>query len=75
MKDFSREFTAYATAQGRSPDDQIKHDKTKYPGGCMCGFILWMSERLRAFKTKHPEHCIGDVIRNHDAKCAFLEAS
>ena len=75
MKAFTREFTAYATAQGRLPDAQIEHDKEAYPGGCMCGFILWMSKKLAAFKRKHPEHYIGDAIRDHDAKCAFLEAS
>ena len=72
---YTREFIAYATAQGRLPDAQIEHDKAQYPGGCMCGFILWMSQKLTAFKRRHPEHCVGDIISDHDAKCAFLEAS
>jgi hypothetical protein len=39
----------------------------------MCGFILWMAERLRAFRQAHPEAWIGERVRDHDAKVRFLQ--
>ncbi len=60
-------FVLYATSQGRKPQEQIDHDKTAWPGGCMCGFILWMAPLIRGFKDACPEHCVGDMIRNQDA--------
>lgn len=42
-------YLAYCTAQGRTPDAQRAHDVTAWPGGRMCGFILWMSAAYRAW--------------------------
>lgn len=74
MATYTREFTAYCTAHGRAPADQLAHDVKRWPGGKMAGFILWMADALRDFKAAHPEACVGDMVRDHDAKAAFLEA-
>lgn len=42
-------FVAYAASNGLTPEAQIEADRTRYPGGLMCGFILWSDERLREF--------------------------
>lgn len=36
-------YQAYARAQGRTPAQQLEHDRLRWPGGCMCGFILWIA--------------------------------
>lgn len=71
---YTREFTAYAKSQGRTPAEQLEHDKRAFPGGCMCGFICWCSKVLTAFKKAHPEAFIGHCIADHDAKQRFMEA-
>lgn len=74
LGDFTQEFTAYAMAHGRRPADQLAHDKEAWPGGCMAGFITWMSGALREFKRQHPEAWVGDSIRDQSAKQIFLAA-
>jgi hypothetical protein len=72
---YTPEFKAYCKANGRTPAKQLAHDRRKFPGGCMCGFILWMSAKLSAFKLAHPEACIGGFVRDHKAKVRFLNAA
>lgn len=43
-------FIAYATAHGRTPDEQIEQDRIDWPGGVMCGFILWMSDKWNEWR-------------------------
>ena len=35
-------FVAYASAHGRTPEAMLEHDTEAWPGGKMCGFILWI---------------------------------
>lgn len=65
-------FAAYAKAHGRSPGAQLKHDRSQYPGGSMCGFICWIQGRITAFRREHPEAFVGDAIRNQAAFTRFL---
>lgn len=66
-------FLAYARAAGREPDAQLEHDKARYPGGCMAGFIVWIAAAKRRFAHAHPD-CIlpnGDYRRLNNTE-AFL---
>lgn len=72
--EYQPRYVAYAKSNGMTPDAMLAHDKIEYPGGRMCGFMCWISSRLRDFKKAHPQHVIGDNISNHDAFTAFLEA-
>ena len=38
-------YVCYAKAHGRTPEEQMAHDKVEHPGGCMCGFILWLGAK------------------------------
>jgi hypothetical protein len=40
---------------GLSPDATLERDREQYPGGCMCGFILWHDAKLYAAREHHPE--------------------
>lgn len=43
-------YYQYARAQGRKPDEQLAHDDEAWPGGKMCGFLLWNGRRLEEFR-------------------------
>lgn len=43
-------YIAYCTAHGNTPEQQAAADEIAYPGGRNCGFILWMSVKLSAYK-------------------------
>lgn len=44
-------YLAYSTAHGRNPDAQLAHDVVRWPGGKMCGFILWMHARWEEWRA------------------------
>ena len=48
-------FVAYARVHGHEPQQQLDHDQKAWPGGCMCGFMLWMSALKERFRKLHPE--------------------
>jgi len=69
-------YTAYAAAHGKTFDEMLKADKIAWPGGCMCGFILWIKTMKGKFFLEHPEAmCSRDVIRDHEAWGKFLQHS
>lgn len=47
-------YVAYARVHGKSPKEMLAHDKEAHPGGCMAGFILWISQAKRAYLEKNP---------------------
>lgn len=67
-------YVAYARSQGRSPAAQLRHDLEEYPGGCMCGFILWIRARVREFQTLRPDCFVGDHIRDQEAFTRFCQS-
>lgn len=43
-------FIAYALQTGaKDAADALARDRTRYPGGVMCGFMLWLGERWDEF--------------------------
>lgn len=69
---YNPRYVAYAHANGRTPDDMLTYDYEQYPGGCMTGFILWISSRSTEFWKEHPEAFLGDTIVDHNAWDTFL---
>lgn len=68
-------YAAYALAHGMTPDAMMEHDRIAYPGGCMCGFVLWMSEQKRAFWEPCPEAFFDrGRILDQDAWTSFLQS-
>jgi len=68
-------YAAYAQAHGRTPDEMMEHDRAAWPGGCMCGFIVWMSEQTQAF-WKACQNAFLDryTIQDQGAWTAFLQS-
>ena len=54
-------YAAYCVAEGRDPDAQLAHDKARFPGGCMAGFINWIMSQWSDFGREFgvPEHQRG----------------
>lgn len=40
-------------AHGRTPDEMLAADVIDWPGGSMCGFMLWMNEQWSTFCKIH----------------------
>lgn len=63
-------YAAYARAHGRAPEDMLTHDRSAWPGGPMCGFILWMSRRWRDWRSlrskRHDEILSADDYADFD---------
>lgn len=55
-------YLAYARAHGRHPEAQLAADRERWPGGRMCGFILWSGEQRRAFIAKHGPLARGEFM-------------
>jgi hypothetical protein len=77
VSDWNPRFALYARAQGRTPQEQLDHDREEWTG-CMCGFILWMAPRIQRFKIECPEYCVGKgsnaTIHDQEAFDRWLEA-
>ena len=67
-------YVAYAKAHGRTPEEMMQHDAEAYPGGCMTGFILWMSEMKKEFWKASPQSFCVDQHGIWDTKAwhAFI---
>lgn len=46
-------YARYAEAHGRTPDEMHEADVIDWPGGSMCGFMLWMGEQWATFCRIH----------------------
>lgn len=67
-------FAAYAKAQGRTPDDQLAHDKAELPGACMFPFVEWNRARLKEFFAINRSAFICGALTDHAAYDAWLAA-
>jgi len=46
-------YILYSESQGRTPNEQLAYDEEVWPGGKMCGFILWIQKHLQAYEKEH----------------------
>lgn len=50
VQEWNPRYLAYARAHGNGPEAQLERDNEVYPGGCMCGFTLWLGARWREWR-------------------------
>ena len=67
-------YSAYCVTHDKTPDEMLAHDRKRWPGGCMCGFLIWMNAASRMFKDQYPEAIFGSGIATsyQDTFTAFL---
>jgi hypothetical protein len=78
MKSWNQRFVAYAREHGNTPEEQLESDAVRWPGGRMCGFQLWVSERWREWAALMGHSRAKDAYAilsqaDHDAFDAWLE--
>lgn len=64
----------YARVHGRTPDEQLAHDRVRYPGGSMAGFIIWGRQQVVEFSHAHPEAFTASGLVDHAAYDRWLDA-
>ena len=71
MKHWNPRYVIFAEKNGRTPQEQLDHDKAS--GTHMMNFMLWIRHAVSRFKKTRPECTTGDGISDQDAFTAFLE--
>ena len=65
-------YLAYAKMNGKSFEEMLKHDTELYPGGCMTGFILFISDMKRKFRKASPESFLYGTLCDHKKFSEFI---
>jgi hypothetical protein len=69
-------YLAYARAHDKSPTEMFDYDFAAWPGGCMCGFLLWISDRKQEFWNEQPQAFLDEVLyHDQTAWAAFLQSA
>lgn len=55
MSNWNPRYVHYARVHKRTPEDMLTHDERRFPGGKMCGFILWIRKKWQQW-DKLPDH-------------------
>lgn len=66
-------YLCYCRANGHTSDEQMAVDSEHWPGGKMCGFMLWIAERLRQFKRLQPGAFLHGNLVEHAAFDSWLQ--
>jgi hypothetical protein len=59
-------YLAYCRWHGKTPDEMHEHDRKEWPGGIMCGFILWSKARIQEAYKELPEAFRFGGLSDHD---------
>lgn len=59
-------YRIYCEAQGRTPDEQRAHDAKRWPGGRMCGYILFIQRAVAQAERTSQRFMIGAHVWHHD---------
>lgn len=65
-KQYIPRFVAYAAAHGRTPDEQLAHDREEWPGGVAVGFNLWINDRIAEYAKINPNAFFKPILTPWD---------
>lgn len=66
-------YIAYCRANGNTPQAQDVADRQLWPGGLMCGFILWTQNKWREWQKETGRADLNALTTaDHDAFDAWL---
>ena len=78
MKACNPRYAAYAASHKLTPEAMLEHDRGRFPGGHMAGFMIWIREHWRAFDQErgydHRTHSDMRPDADHDAFSTWLLA-
>jgi len=43
-------YSLYCLSNGHSEEEQLEIDRGEWPGGCMCGYIIWINGKWSEFR-------------------------
>lgn len=74
MSEWNPRYVLYAKAHGATPEEMLKRDEKRWPGGKMVGFTQWIQERwlgwdkARGYATREigQFHAAGDGHADFD---------
>lgn len=72
MAKYQPRYIAYAAANNMTPSAMLSHDKDRFKGGCMAGFMIWITEKSREYQDASPESFIGKSLINHEGFTDFI---
>ena len=65
---YNSRWLAYIKVHGyKNPEEALAGEKKKYPGGCMCGFIIWIQEQWKEFNESIGKNLLKDTHEKFDA--------
>jgi hypothetical protein len=65
-------YRAYAASHGRDTESMLAADRAAWPGGLMCGFMIWNSQHWREWERATGWRGTGKSQADHDAYDAWL---
>jgi len=63
---YNPRYVAYSTSHGKTPEEMLEYDRKRYPGGCNAGFLLWIQENIREYKSINPQAFVVDSLHDHE---------
>lgn len=72
MRQWNVRYVLFAHNRGRSPEEQLSHDKES--GAMMMDFMDWIRSGVGAFKRARPDCVMGDHIADQEAFTDFLRS-
>jgi hypothetical protein len=65
-------YAAYCVKNGKNPDEMLEADRKRWPGGVMCGYILWIQKSILRYRKAKPEAFLGTTLIDQDGFIDFL---
>lgn len=69
---YNERYLAYCRYHKKTPDEMMSFDRKRWPGGVMCGYVLWINEQSRKFKEIKPGAFVFDGLTDHKGFDDFL---
>src|SRR3546814_5471052 len=63
---YNPRYLAYAAEHSRTAEEQLANDREEWPGGLMCGFILWNTARIAEYAKINPSAFFKPILTRWD---------
>src|SRR3546814_5512412 len=60
---YNPRYLAYAAEHSRTAEEQLANDREEWPGGLMCGFILWNTARIAEYRSEEHTSELQSLMR------------